>query len=479
MSGKVFDGDESEPATPSLAAQSQSSAQTALSEPVAPSAHEVQDIFVRLAEVLYSGETEGPLFCFEHMKRYLKDSVPGMPTSVLSNGPTYQTQVVKKPSAEFVSKRTAPGMEGHHARALCWEALVLSVLAVMQPFIIPSLDSVVCPTPVSLQIIMERCECSVQQMQARPGPHLRLAALSKPEPSVHPIPFSHTVSIMFQIALALAAAHSLNGSHKDHPQEVIMAVIHGNVQPGNILLRSSDSLPVICGWSHSMVRWRSRSGSQHVFTAAEVPDDPFHNAPELQAAEDARSALEALSDRTDVWGFALVSLFLLTGAAPGRRARSRTARSRTASAHMSPGVAHAPPLLADGTAMAARSCVDWRATAEALVQGRLHITACGWRVSRRPASTTPRRTTPSRRWPPTLSCGGPPGGTFSPCCCTASRTTPRSGPRCGSVCTPSAPSRRATFSRTPTKCTRRLGAPPPAPGRLPPPAASRRCCTSR
>lgn len=304
---------ESEAPLPSLEAHSHATAQTSCSDLVTHDVSDVRDTAARLDGVLFLGDREEPKFCFQHMRHFLKDSVAGVPELFLSNGPPYQVQVVKAHGFKIVSKRAAPGMEVEHSRALVWEALVLSVLAVIKPCIIPRLHYIVSSAPYSLQIILDRCECSIKQINSRQGAQSRLTELSNPASSGPLMPFSQAVFIMFQIALALSAAHSLRAGHKDHPDETVLAIIHGNVQPWNVLLRSNDHQPVVCGWSHSMVRWRDKSGLQHVYSAAEVPDDPYHNAPELQAAEDSQSALEALSDRTDVWGFALVSLFLLTG----------------------------------------------------------------------------------------------------------------------------------------------------------------------
>lgn len=303
------------PPSQSLGATSQGTSQTSFSRLSSQDPQDLHGVRSRLEDILFPGEQEQPSFCFHHLSHYLKDSVAGMPTMCISNGPHYQVHVLKSQAAEAVSKRVVdPGIQEEHARALCWEALMLAVLAVLQPFITPSLYYIVCPVPANIQIIQERCSGPVHQVARLQAPHPRLAALSETERPGPPIPFADAISIMFQIALALSAAHSLKSSHEDHPGVMALAVIHGNVQPGNVLLRSSDKLPVICGWSHSMVRWRSAEGLQHVFSGAELPDDPVHNAPELQAAEDPQSALQALSDRTDVWGFALVSLFLLTGA---------------------------------------------------------------------------------------------------------------------------------------------------------------------
>eukprot|EP00892_Ulva_mutabilis_P003898 jgi/Ulvmu1/1880/UM012_0037.1 len=330
MSGKPFvcdSGSAEQP--PSLAAQSNLTAATSFSEPSqAPS--DIETSLSKLADVLFQGEREHPYFCFHHLSHYLKDSVVGHPSLCLSNGPHYQVEVLKGLSVDAVRKRL--GAQDEHTRALCWEALMLSVLAVLRPFIIPALQHVVCPTPAGIQIIQERCSGAVHKIASLQAPHPRLADLSQPGRSGPPVPFADAIPIMFHIALALSAAHTLNSSHSDHPGVVALALIHGNVHPGNILLRASDKLPVVCGWSHSMLRWRATDGTQHVFSAAEVPDDPYHNAPELQAAEDPTAALRAHSDRADVWGFALVSFFLLTGLNPyhGKRltqvTRARDAR---------------------------------------------------------------------------------------------------------------------------------------------------------
>lgn len=325
MSGKAFASDSaSTPPTPSLAAHSQATVQTSHSELSSHVPHDLEATIGRLADVLFPGEQEYPHFCFHHLRHYLKDSVFSVPTICISNGPHYQVDVLKALPAEAVRKRL--GVQDEHARALCWEALVLSVLATLQPFIIPSLLYVVCPTPTNIQILQERCVGPVHKIASLDAPHPRLADLSKAPPAGPPVTFADAISIMFQVALALSAAHSLNSTHAAHPGVTALAVIHGNIQPGNVLLRTRDRLPVVCGWSHSMLRWRGADGLQHVFSGADVPDDPYHNAPELQAAEDPESALQALSDRTDVWGFALVSLFLLTGVLRGRAAQHAAGR---------------------------------------------------------------------------------------------------------------------------------------------------------
>lgn len=122
-------------------------------------------------------------------------------------------------------------------------------------------------------LVTELCDSSLQQLVVRRG-----GALPEPE----------AVELGYRVAVALLAAHSAQ-------------VIHGDVTPQNVLIRSSGA-PVLADFGLAVLR--DCSGS----TASGV--NPAYAAPEALGLEG------GIDERTDVYGLGATLYAMLTGRAP-------------------------------------------------------------------------------------------------------------------------------------------------------------------
>jgi hypothetical protein len=117
------------------------------------------------------------------------------------------------------------------------------------------------------------------------------------------------VAIAFNLACALHALHSSSATQG-------ATMLHGFVAPGNVLLARERDDVVLCCFSHSALVLANGP----VCMAAAAVDDSEYCAVELLAAaegiggDDAAALRRTISPAADVWGLAVVLLFLLTGA---------------------------------------------------------------------------------------------------------------------------------------------------------------------
>jgi hypothetical protein len=201
---------------------------------------------------------------------------------------------------DVVVKRFAMVSAKEQAMTALWEVVSLTLLQ-------GAGDSGTCPVVklcgwvhagIEVLVVMDRCTESLRQLVERdrgPGGHATATA---------GLPQDRAVALAFSLSRALHAMHTRGNDH-------VQGVLHGFVQPDNILLTGTGDDVVLCGLSNCALL--TPAGA--VLMPPEPADDSEFCAVEVIRAADADGPVSAvMSEKADVWGLAVSLLFMLTGA---------------------------------------------------------------------------------------------------------------------------------------------------------------------
>jgi hypothetical protein len=188
-------------------------------------------------------------------------------------------------------------------RAALWEPLVVATLSKAIPSSVPKTYCIIV-SDRELQTVQLQYAFSLQQYVHRK----RLVQTQSIDAVEYDI-----VRIAYRFAMILQKLHSFEKPLGD-TAETIVRVVHGNVRPESVLVQNDGKEVALCGWSHSVMSVKAADGSVRTCFARQPDDDPAYVAPEVAQAESENEALRVLTDRADVWGFALTILNLITGA---------------------------------------------------------------------------------------------------------------------------------------------------------------------